>query len=122
MIELDHKVEIYVPANTLIQVVFVKKIAKLFATRFGGATITEAKGTWVDDKGELIEDKINIVYSYSDTMDMGLESALRGLAAELSRHLNEDCILLVIDGHAALIEPSKASGGEHNGSIGLQNA
>ena len=118
MISMRHKIEIYVPSNTLIQVVFVKKTAKTFAKLFGGATTVDALGTWIDDSGEAIPDKIKIVYSYSEKLPEGLKHQLRAFAGMISKQLNEDVILLVMDGVAELIPPTESGGDDR----GLQNA
>ena len=118
MITMRHKIEIYVPSNTLIDVVFVKKTAKTFAKLFGGATTIDAFRTLVDDNGVAIPDKIQIVYAYSEKLPNKLKHHLRAFAAMIAQQLNQDVVLLVMDGIAELI-PSTESGGDQHG---LQNA
>ena len=103
--QMRHKVEIYIPANTLIQIVFVKKTAKTFAKVFGGATTADVAGTWIDDAGNAVDDKIKIVYSYAESLNKSMKDSLRDFAGMICHELNEDVILLVMDGIAELIPP-----------------
>ena len=96
---LKNKVEMYVPMNTLKQEKELERVFKLFCKFFGGATVNPVVGGWIDAKGILIKDKIGIIYAYTN-ITSALKDAVKELAIVTRNNLNEDCILLVIDGKA----------------------
>ena len=97
---LKHRVEMYVPMNTTEQERELEKVFKLFCETFGGATVNPVVGGWVDAKGILIKDKIGIIHSFVDEITSKNKNFVRDLASEVRNNLNEDCILLVINGAA----------------------
>lgn len=69
---LNHKITLYVPIIEPIKKArqmgnYTAKIATSLAGLFGGCTVTKSNGYWVDDTGNLIEDKINLCYSFTDS-------------------------------------------------------
>ena len=42
----------------------IRFVSAKFAAKFGGSTVTTAKGYWIADNGELVEDNITIVKSF----------------------------------------------------------
>ena len=91
---MSEKLQIYVPRNGDWQNVR-KQVAKELSERFGGATINpEQSGMWVDDDGNLIEDTVDIVYTYSD--EIATDTAEQ-LAKHVKNELDEDAVLWSIE-------------------------
>jgi hypothetical protein len=68
------------------------------ASMFGGATVVEAKGVWLDSSGVAVYDDINIVYSYCDALALvKCQVAYTELCIYIKKELQQDCISLVID-------------------------
>ena len=97
---LKHRVEMYVPMNTTEQEKELEEVFKLFCETFGGATVNPVVVGWVDAKGILIKDKIGIIHSFAEKLTPEIKDMLKGLAIVVRNKLNEDCILLVINGEA----------------------
>ena len=94
---MNHKVSIYVPVTKLGEE-YTSIVARRMASMFGGATIVETKGVWLDSNGVAIYDDINIVYSYCDAMALdAYYLAYTELCLYLKKELKQDCISLVID-------------------------
>lgn len=94
---LKHKVEIYIPNNNPKQEKVMMRVFKAFCKAFGGASINPVLGGWIDGKGQLITDKIGIVYSYTDKIK---PAKLKALAISVREEMLEDAITVVIDDQA----------------------
>lgn len=97
---LKHKVEIYIPMNTPEQEQVLYRVFKQFCIEFGGATINPVLGGWMDSNQKVVADKIGIVYSYVNTLTRVTRLFLKKLAMQIREDLNEDTIMLVMDGNA----------------------
>jgi hypothetical protein len=97
---MKYKVELYVPMNNSEQEAVLQDVFKRFCRKFGGATINPVLGGWIDDKQELVTDKIGIVYSYTSILMFGEKNWLKKLAVEIREKLKEDAVTLVMDGEA----------------------
>ena len=94
---MNHKISIYVPVTKLGEE-YTSLAARRMASMFGGASIVEAKGVWVDSNGAAIYDDINIVYSYCDAIALdAYYLAYTELCLYIKKALKQDCISLVID-------------------------
>ena len=97
---LKHKVEIYIPINTLKQEKVRDSVFQMFCEEFGGATVNPVLGGWIDAKGNIITDKIGIVYSYVSEITPIVGKMLKRIAVEVREKLHQDAITLVIDNAA----------------------
>ena len=68
---ISNHIAVYIPGTTGSKILPKKnqdaiaaRAAKLFSKRFGGCTRIPAIGSWVDDSGQLISEKIIIVKSF----------------------------------------------------------
>ena len=91
---MSEKLQIYVPRNGKWQNVR-KEVARRLSERFGGATIdSERSGMWVDDDGNMIQDTVDVVYTYSDSI--ATETAEQ-IAEYVKNELDEDTVLYSIE-------------------------
>lgn len=97
---LNHKVEIYVPMNNPEQEQMRDAVFQMFCEEFGGATINPVLGGWIGGEGNLVTDKIGIVYSYVSVITPVVSKLLKKIAIEVREQLNQDAVTLVIDGKA----------------------
>jgi len=96
-----NKVEIYVPVVS--PLMFGNAIETL-SRMFGGATLIDARGYWIDDSNTMVNDKIKIVYSYCGNEELAENmQELYGYCKTLKSVLKQDCILLVINNEARFI-------------------
>ena len=97
---LNHKVEIYVPMNNPEQEQMRDAVFQMFCEEFGGATINPVLSGWIGGEGNLVTDKIGIVYSYVSVITPVVSKLLKKIAIEVREQLNQDAVTLVIDGKA----------------------
>lgn len=74
------------------------EVASVFTRMFGGATIQEASGTWLNN-GQLEAEKnylISASISDEDFTTINLET-VKSLAIDLKDFLNQDCISLKVN-------------------------
>lgn len=95
---LSEKIAVYVPSTQYDRPLpeseyqrYVTQAKTLFSQLFGGATAIEADGSWVSN-GQLITEKITIVYSYSDEFSEDQLDAVKQFAKQLLRELEQDAI------------------------------
>lgn len=95
--ELNHKVAIYVPiVNDDCNPAHI--VAHTLCTLYGGATSSEYRGYWLNSKGEMIEDRIVIVYSYTDSHKLASSyNAIMQLVAHLKVTLGQESVSYDID-------------------------
>lgn len=96
----NHKIEIYIPRNTNEQELTMTAVFESFCQKFGGATVIPSLSGWIDNKGNLVTNKIGIIYSYVPEVTKEIEKFLKGLAVEVRESLKEDAITLIIDNKA----------------------
>lgn len=71
---LDNKISVYIPGTVNRDAAadnteYVKTAAAGLSRLFGGATATAARGSWIDDDGNMITENITIVYAYASDDD-----------------------------------------------------
>lgn len=112
---LNQVVEIYVPSTVDgnhpapdLHDMWTKKVLEQMAGLFGGATAIPAKGSWIGEKGLVLED-VKIVRSYCSRDDLAKYLAhVKNCAANLCSAMSQECVSLVINGELQFIEaPSK---------------
>jgi hypothetical protein len=72
-------------------------------TLFGGATVYQARGFWLNDEGRLFIDDVNVVVSAATKVDEARE-ALRALARDVLSLTDQESVFISIDGAAEIIE------------------
>jgi hypothetical protein len=104
LFKLSHKVSLYVPTkdknNIDLPAELIQKMIDITASKFsevnGGATSTEALGYWKSVAGELIKEKIVVVFSYSNNLEKSIEAAIE-TGEQLKEIANQDAISLEVN-------------------------
>jgi len=113
---LDQIVEIYVPSTVdgnnpapELHDMWTKRVLEQLASLFGGATAIAGRGSWIGEKGLVLED-VQIVRSYCSKDDLAKYLAhVKNCAARLCSAMSQECVSLVINGELQFIEaPSKS--------------
>lgn len=102
---LDTRITFYVPStdnvdNTTSVQEFnnrTQDIAKVLGREFGGFTITDGLGGWVTEQGELVQEAVKLVSSYTDEATAQAKKAdLEALAASKRTEWGQEAISLEI--------------------------
>jgi hypothetical protein len=104
LFKLSNKVSLYVPTkdknNQELPAELIQKMIDLTASTFsqvnGGATSTNALGYWKSVAGELIKEKIVVVFSYSNNLEKSIEAAIE-TGEQLKEMANQDAISLEVN-------------------------
>jgi hypothetical protein len=104
LFKLSNKVSLYVPTkdknNQELPAELIQKMIDLTASTFsqvnGGATSTNALGYWKSVAGELIKEKIVVVFSYSNNLEKSIEAAIE-TGEQLKEIANQDAISLEVN-------------------------
>ncbi|MFA7157531.1 MAG: hypothetical protein WC123_07605 [Bacilli bacterium] len=104
LFKLSHKISLYVPTkdknNQDIDSSLIAKMVDMTASTFsavnGGATSSEALGYWKSVAGELIKEKIVVVFSYSNDLEKSIEAAIE-IGEQLKEISNQDAISLEVN-------------------------
>jgi len=110
LFKLSHKISLYVPTkdknNIELSQELINKMVDLTASTFsqvnGGATSTSALGYWKSASGELIKEKITVVFSYTNNLEIAIESAIE-IGEQLLTMANQDAISLEVNGELHFI-------------------
>lgn len=106
---LSHVVKIYVPgtihqSEPVDNTPYVDKTLTRFSTMFGGATAINGAGGWVDDSGQLIKEKVTIVYSFTDQLTNKRIDEVVAYAKALKLEMTQSSVSLEVDGKLYFIE------------------
>lgn len=105
LFKLSHKVSLYVPTkdknNKDLPQELIDQMVELTASKFsevnGGATSTTALGYWkAAVSGELIKEKIVVVFSYSNDLEKSIEVAIE-IGEQLKKIASQDAISLEVN-------------------------
>lgn len=76
----------------------VTQAMKAMAREFGGVTVTDAQGAWVDASGELVIDSSKILSSwYGDEHGDSIHGKMSALARYVKEFLDEDAVLYTVN-------------------------
>lgn len=107
--DLDCKVSIYVPStievnkpvdNTEKVINTIKQLSKMF----GGATASNAFGGWLSASGNVVTEKVTIVYSFCSSLQLreNIEE-IYSICQELKVSMKQEAITLEINGQVKFI-------------------
>lgn len=107
--DLNCKFAVYVPSTINVNESCnneeqVKKVMKNLSVLFGGATATPAFGAWVCENGDLVTEKVTIVYSYctSDQADAHFAKVVE-ICEDLKKEMGQEAITLEYNGQVKFI-------------------
>jgi hypothetical protein len=110
---LNHRIAITVPstcevsqmASTSMIANWVNAVKMRFAEWFGGYTIQNGIGGWKANSGELVEESVVIVQSFTDDDGLVNLPKVRELAAMVANGMSQECVAVTIDNTMEFIEP-----------------
>ena len=107
--DLDCKVSVYVPSTMDVNKPVdntekVLEIIKKLSTIFGGATASNAFGGWVAQNGEVVTEKVTIVYAFcsSEQLSENIDTVY-GICLDLKKSMKQEAITLEINGQVKFI-------------------
>lgn len=108
---LTHKIAIYVPStingNTKAPPEVIKenvdKAKKTFALLFGGFTSTPAQGGWYSPTHGLIQEDIQIVYSFTDDEGFKKVDEITQLARDIAKSMTQEAVTVEIGGSVQFV-------------------
>ena len=107
--DLDSKVAIYVPSTINVSEETdnrkqVLNVIRRLSEMFGGATASDAVGGWVSQSGEVIVEKIKIIYSYctSKQLKEKIDNIL-AICEDLKNEMKQEAVTLEINGQVKFI-------------------
>ena len=107
--DMENKVSIYVPSTVNVnQRINNKKqvlsLIKQMSLLFGGATSYKCTGGWVADNGEIVTERVNIVYSFCDKKSLHNNLAnVINICQQIKKDMQQEAVTLEINGKAAFI-------------------
>jgi len=106
MTELKDKVTFYIPSESNGQSInnsaVLHMIAKRLSKRFGGCTVTDGIGYWVNGSGELVCEPVKLVYCYGDFSN-GLSNLFFLLATYIKQSLRQESVAYEINNKLVLV-------------------
>jgi hypothetical protein len=106
------KVVVYIPSTRNVsqllseveQEAEVNGVLSKFAKMFGGSTSTRATGAWITESGDLVKEEVTLVYSFVDVTET-VEVSVKAIAAGLAKRLQQEAVLVEINGTAYTVAP-----------------
>ena len=79
-------------------------IIKQLSLLFGGATSFECVGGWIANNGDIITEKVNIVYSFCDKKSLQNNlSKVINICQQIKKDMQQEAVTLEINGKATFI-------------------
>ena len=107
--DLNTKVCIYVPSTIEVNKPidnseFCSYVQRKLSEMFGGATTNEAYGSYVCNNGELLNEKVSIVYSFCSTDQIieNIEKVVE-ICEYLKKEMSQESILLEVNNKVKFI-------------------
>lgn len=106
---LNCEIAIYVPSTTNVDepvdnAQFVKATLAKLSSIFGGATAQAAYGGWVSEGGQLVTEKVTIVYANctSEQLENNIAECVE-YARQLCKDMSQECISVRVNGKLGFI-------------------
>lgn len=107
--DLDSKVAIYVPSTININEETdnrkqVLNVIRRLSEMFGGATASDAVGGWVSQSGEVIVEKVKVVYSFCTTGQLKdrIDDIL-AICEDIKNEMKQEAVTLEINGQVKFV-------------------
>ena len=106
---LNCEIAIFVPStinvdNPIDNSQYVKATLAKLSSIFGGATAQQAYGGWVADSGQLVTEKVTIVYANctSEQLENNIAECV-DYARQLCKDMSQECISVRVNGKLGFI-------------------
>lgn len=102
-LKLSSSVKIYVPSTIDVNQSFdspewIDKTLKFLASCFGGSTATKALGAWVSTNGELVKERVTVVFSYASQPDLETNiDEIYNFCLTMKKALGQEAIALEVN-------------------------
>lgn len=83
---------------------WVRTALRTFSVLFGGATAVAAQGGWVTHQGDLVEEAVTIVYSFTSDLSIHHLRTVSQFAQVLGDALGQESVAVVVDGELFFVE------------------
>lgn len=110
LIPLRSKVSIYVPSTIKVSEMvdnsaMVDYVHTKLSEMFGGATCAPAIGGWVTESGELVKERVTIVYAFctEQQLDKYLEHDVLPLCEKIKKDMAQEAVSLEVNGELYFI-------------------
>lgn len=107
--DLDSKVAIYVPSTINVSKETdnrkqVLNVIRRLSEMFGGATASDAVGGWVSQSGEVIVEKVKVVYSFCTTGQLKdrIDDIL-SICEDIKNEMKQEAVTLEINGQVKFV-------------------
>lgn len=107
--DLDSKVAIYVPSTINVNEETdnrkqVLNVIRRLSEMFGGATASDAVGGWVSQSGEVIVEKVKVVYSFCTTGQLKdrIDDIL-SICEDIKNEMKQEAVTLEINGQVKFV-------------------
>lgn len=80
----------------------IEDAIRAMCVSFGGATVYDAKGFWVNNEGRLYEDTVAVIKSAAK--DDESAEAVRALARRVLKLTDQEAVFISVNGQAEIIE------------------
>lgn len=112
VVELNRKVEIYIPSKIGEETIgqstirwITETVAARFNEAFGGCTITDGYGSYTHENGAIVTERVTIVAAFAT--DAAFEDytlrRLQNLALFVGENLHQESVLYTVDGKGRLL-------------------
>ena len=110
LIPLRSKVSIYVPSTcdvdkSVDNSKMVNYVHSQLCLLFGGATCAPAIGGWLSESGELIKERVTVVYAFATDKQMQehLDSDVLPLCEKIKKDMGQEAVSLEVNGELYFI-------------------
>lgn len=87
------------PADSVIRNHVIELVGKTFANRFGGFSIVEQRGGWVDsDTQEIVWENSSVISTLTGKLTESDTHLLADMAQAIAHIFNQDAVLITING------------------------
>lgn len=74
----------------------VETVETALSERFGGATSVDGFGSWVSDDGDLVRERVKLVFTFAQPSDEEV-GELRGVVSAWQAEWKQDCVLFTVE-------------------------
>lgn len=96
------RITVRIPQEPMYAYRVLHTVVETLTYRFGGTTVYDTRGSWLDEYGDLVYNRVWTVETYDNTgltdADVGWE--VHNIAEEAENLLQEDTIMYTINGNS----------------------